>query len=1127
MNIFLISQCQKKALKETRRLIDQFAERYGDRTWQTAITKQGLDTLHTLLKKTARKNTAVSCHWIRGKNKTELCWIVGNRQQFDEEGRVPTNRTRRVILSHQHENDWQYGSTIQIISTLAALLHDIGKANVGFQEKLKKVSYAGDPYRHEWLSLQLFVLMIAGCQTNEAVLGRLMAFDEYQKGDPGWYKKLSSVNPDRIMPSLNSLPSVARWLGWLIVSHHRMPLSGADERWDSNNKKWGFPEPGTQKKEAFYIEDFQPNTFFEYIRAFAGWVWNPLSEHKKPASFWQLTQVSTTDTAWLKQLRRWGGKALSHPPLMALINQGEVNDRFLLHLSRLSLMLGDYHFSNQKGVVKDPLVLLANTNGAGEPKQGLSEHLIGVARQTTYFARLLPQLAGRLPALVNHRGFLKRTTEKRFLWQNRAMDLMKTQQSSANEAGFFGVNMASTGCGKTLANSRIMYGLADPKKGLRLTIALGLRVLTLQTGRALKNRLGLEKNELATLIGGNAAQKLFYSEKSACDANAKQGSESIEDLLPATDFVDSEDKAMYDGILGPVIDDRKAKKLLFSPLVACTIDHLTQVSECKRGGRYIVPTLRLLTSDLILDEPDDFDHKDLPALARLVFSAGLLGSKVLLSSATLTPDLVAGLFDAYQAGRKCWQRQHNKRDLPIVCGWFDEFEQRSAFVLHQDAFIAQHVKFVQRRIADLQQGIVQRKATILPVANCQKQLPENADLNFLTLASDISKQAYQLHHHHHQCDAKTAKRVSLGLVRFAHTKNIIALARALYQLDDIPAHVQWHVVVYHAKQLLLLRSNLENKLDRLLDRTKPAALFDDVEIRRALDSSSAPDHLFVVIGTPVTEVGRDHDYDWAIVEPSSMRSIIQLAGRVWRHRPEKEAKVPNIAILSSNLKALSAGSKKPYFCRPGFESRDFPLTSYQSEVLISPEERGNITAIPRIAKSTKTLDTLSGLEHKVMADLFNLRLTQCVPKTPKKRKSNVVTSYWQAELGHGYCIHLQLLTPFRQQQGRETDYVCQYNANNVQGLHFTTAEKAWETPDTLSASSENNLLCYQSWDDIISRNRQIEPWLTDNFYCALKRLSKDYADFSWEKLAIQFAVVTLKETDRGWYYHPWFGFYPR
>jgi CRISPR-associated endonuclease/helicase Cas3 len=39
MNILLISQCNKNALKETRRILDQFAERRGDRTWQTPITQ--------------------------------------------------------------------------------------------------------------------------------------------------------------------------------------------------------------------------------------------------------------------------------------------------------------------------------------------------------------------------------------------------------------------------------------------------------------------------------------------------------------------------------------------------------------------------------------------------------------------------------------------------------------------------------------------------------------------------------------------------------------------------------------------------------------------------------------------------------------------------------------------------------------------------------------------------------------------------------------------------------------------------------------------------------------------------------------------------------------------------------
>src|SRR5690625_19551 len=93
MNVLLVSQCSKRALTNTRRIIDQFAERRGDRTWQTAITLEGLNTLRKLLRKTARKNTAVACHWIRGKDHSELMWIVGNASQFNLQGDMPTYTT--------------------------------------------------------------------------------------------------------------------------------------------------------------------------------------------------------------------------------------------------------------------------------------------------------------------------------------------------------------------------------------------------------------------------------------------------------------------------------------------------------------------------------------------------------------------------------------------------------------------------------------------------------------------------------------------------------------------------------------------------------------------------------------------------------------------------------------------------------------------------------------------------------------------------------------------------------------------------------------------------------------------------------------------------------------------------
>ena len=112
MNILLICECDKRALKETRRILDQFAERRGERTWQTPITQNGLDTLRRLLRKTARKNTAVACHWIRGLDHSELLWVVGDARRFNAQGAVPTHTTQRNVLRAQDENDWHSGEAI-------------------------------------------------------------------------------------------------------------------------------------------------------------------------------------------------------------------------------------------------------------------------------------------------------------------------------------------------------------------------------------------------------------------------------------------------------------------------------------------------------------------------------------------------------------------------------------------------------------------------------------------------------------------------------------------------------------------------------------------------------------------------------------------------------------------------------------------------------------------------------------------------------------------------------------------------------------------------------------------------------------------------------------------------------
>jgi len=97
MMVTFVSQCEKKSLAKTRRVLDAFANRIGSNTWQTVITDEGLQAVKTLLRSTASKNTAVSCHWLRSRSRSELVWIVGNRSKFNAQGVVPVNYTQKTM----------------------------------------------------------------------------------------------------------------------------------------------------------------------------------------------------------------------------------------------------------------------------------------------------------------------------------------------------------------------------------------------------------------------------------------------------------------------------------------------------------------------------------------------------------------------------------------------------------------------------------------------------------------------------------------------------------------------------------------------------------------------------------------------------------------------------------------------------------------------------------------------------------------------------------------------------------------------------------------------------------------------------------------------------------------------
>ncbi len=947
MNILLISQCSKSALTETRRILDQFAERRGDRTWQTPITQQGLKTLHKMLRKSARKNTAVACHWIRGKDHSELIWLVGDASRFNIQGATPTNTTARDILRSQDENDWHTAEEIRLLTSMAALFHDLGKANDAFQKKLTSNRPIADAYRHEWVSLRLFQAFV-GKSSDEEWLRRLAELSV--KSDRPWLSNLPRDGLDTdIRGPFKELPQLAQVIGWLIVSHHRIPTLRGECDHDLRHlpKAIGAKWCGAREDES----------------------------NQQKAACWKFKKkgLPFDSKHWCEHVGKAANAMLKRP---ALLTTRWFENPYILHLSRLALMLADHYYSAEKshsryGDSKFPLH--ANTlRGTGQFNQRLDEHLIGVEVNASRIIRTLPRMAQQLPRIARHKGFRQRSKDENFRWQDKAFDLATSLQARSEQQGFFGVNMASTGCGKTLANGRIMYGLANPQRGARFSIALGLRTLTLQTGDAYRERLGLGDEDLAVLVGGGAIRALHERQRAEESALGRAGAESLEDLLPENHYVHFEG-SLEDGPLNRwLAGNHDAQKLLNAPILTCTIDHLMPATEGTRGGHQIAPMLRLMSSDLVLDEPDDFGMGDLPALTRLVHWAGLLGSRVLLSSATLPPALIQGLFLAYLEGRRIYQLNRGLPGLTpnICCAWFDEFTTQTSHHAHDSDYRQSHQGFVVKRLQHLAkaaQSEMRRKAEIKPLAIAQGKKREEICTE---LAGYLYEQLHTLHAQHHTQDPNSDRRVSFGLIRMANINPLVMVAQALYRLGaQQDCHI--HLSVYHSQHPLLVRASIEQKLDCLLNRKDEMAIFDDVGLIQQLQNRPEKNHIFVVLATAVAEVGRDHDYDWAIVEPSSMRSIIQLAGRVRRHR-RGSCESPNLYLLNTNVRHLEFGLGRAAFCRPGFEHAHLTLQSHNLSELLNPEQLAVIDASSRIQEreNPQPKQNLVDLEHAALRDLM-------------------------------------------------------------------------------------------------------------------------------------------------------------
>jgi CRISPR-associated endonuclease/helicase Cas3 len=539
---------------------------------------------------------------------------------------------------------------------------------------------------------------------------------------------------------------------------------------------------------------------------------------------------------------------------------------------------------------------------------------------------------------------------------------------------------------------------------------------------------------------------------------------------------------------------------------------------------------------------------DLPALTRLVHWAGLLGSRVLLSSATLPPALVEGLFLAYRAGRAVYQRHRSERPsepVNICCLWIDEFHQTKEDCADGPAFREAHTQYVHKRVAKLKQAEVRRLAQIAPLPDTWSSLDEagrRKDFARLVLA-----QAWQLHQqpHNHSTDATThtasGKCVSLGLIRMANIAPLYDVALAMYAADALPPElhgkVRIHLCVYHSQFPLLLRSAIEQQLDTLLNRRGAKDGHDPAlqrpALRALIDAHPEPHHLFIVLGSPVTEVGRDHDYDWAVVEPSSMRSLIQLAGRVRRHRLGAVGGV-NMVVLDSNLRHYKDKSKAA-FCKPGFEmdpqppgssdaAQNFYLHSHSlcqlMTRLVKDNEPWAVDAQPRVEVATAQYHPRrhwADLEHERMRDAMLQRSAASKYTTAPERAAFL---HW-AHPGHLWLTGLLPQFQRFRYDPQPRDDVALLPDEEEDTLRLHRVQDGERGYDKLYVPIHQSLCHPVPAAQLASPS--VSPWPQVDLMEELAALAQAQG-LSLEQCAERYATASLPESQAGWRWDERLGF---
>ena len=265
-----------------------------------------------------------------------------------------------------------------------------------------------------------------------------------------------------------------------------------------------------------------------------------------------------------------------------------------------------------------------------------------------------------------------------------------------------------------------------------------------------------------------------------------------------------------------------------------------------------------------------------------------------------------------------------------------------------------------------------------------------------------------------------------------------------------------------------------------------------------------------------------------------MRSLIQLAGRVLRHR-NRPVTVPNILVMETAIRALRMGADlgvgKPVFRRPGFElgeggngllSHRIKLLSHRAAELLAGQLASvhsgariweplklNSEDIPPEPKrnSVYGADTFSKLEHLVTMLLMDNPHPNLVNAWWRKRKAGEREVY----SANPYLFHLQRLTPFRAGPLQKR-YVRLLDDEGQGKFYFIAALNKDDDPLFTRVNFEYG--------------KGVKPWLNRDYADVIEELGEELPKLELRDLCIRFGYVELDAHVDKWNYHPRLGFWP-